>query len=150
MTLASKLNFHFREIGGKCWLMAVVAFLIVGSSRSHIHAAAPGEISYSLSAETVEAYDFVEITLRVAAPDAGNPFTEAAVEGQFGKTGNSEKLSVDGFCDSSDGSVFRIRFMPASSGEYEYSVTYRQGEFIKSHQGTFQVVNRNRRGIVRV
>jgi hypothetical protein len=145
MTSANK----WREIGRSRWLTAVVAILAVGSLRSDLQAT-PGEISFSQSAQTVETYDFVEITLRVAAPDAGNPFTEGAVEGQFGKAGSSEKLSVDGFCDSSDGSVFRVRFMPTSTGEYEYSVTYRQGEFIKSHQGTFQTINHNRRGIVRI
>jgi hypothetical protein len=57
---------------------------------------------------------------------------------------------VDGFCDSADGSVFRIRFMPSRLGEYSYSVTYRQGSFEKIHTGSFRAQAAGRRGIVRV
>lgn len=139
-SLLSKFKFQ--------WLTAVVCFLI-GSSTSRIQAT-PERISFSQSAQTVEAYDFVEVTLSVMAPDARNPFTDVAVEGQFGKAGSAERISVGGFCDSADGSLFGIRFMPASSGEYIYALTYRPGDFTKSHTGTFQVVRGNRRGIVRV
>src|SRR5262249_1324488 len=102
------------------------------------------------STPTVEAYDFVEVTLTVAGPDARNPFTDVEVEGQFGKAGTSESIRTDGFCDSADGSLFRIRFMPAAAGEYSYSVTYRQGGFVRSYAANFQAVSGNRRGIVRV
>ena len=78
----------------------------------------PADVSFSQSAQSVEVYDFVEVTLNVSKPDAGNPFTDVAVQGSFEKTSGADKLSVTGFCDASDGSVFRIRFMPASEGDY--------------------------------
>ena len=36
------------------------------------------------SATKVEAYDFVEVSLNVASPDARNPFTDVTVQAQFG------------------------------------------------------------------
>jgi hypothetical protein len=57
---------------------------------------------------------------------------------------------VDGFCDSADGSVFRIRFMAPHPGSYKYSVTYRQGEFQKTSSGTFRSIDAHRRGMIRV
>ena len=130
------------------WLFAGL-ILLFGMQPSPMRAS-PGEITHSQSSPSVEAYDSVEVTLNVRAPDVRNPFTDVSVEGQFGKVAESARLSVDGFCDSPDGSVYRIRFMPSIPGEYTYSVTYRQGEFTKSFSGAFEAVNGNRRGIVRV
>jgi uncharacterized protein DUF5060 len=102
------------------------------------------------SAPTVDAYDFVEVTLNVAQPDAKNPFTDVTVSGEFGKAGSADKTKVHGFCDSADGSVFRIRFMPAGPGDYAYSVTLQQGDFTQTHTGKFQAKDEHRRGPVRV
>jgi hypothetical protein len=110
----------------------------------------PVSINLTQSAQTVEAYDYVEVTLNVASPDAKNPFTEAAVSGQFGKVGENRRLAVDGFCDSADGSVFRVRFMPWAPGDYSYSVTFRQGGFEKTLTGSFRASNGRRRGPIRV
>jgi hypothetical protein len=110
----------------------------------------PASIKVAQSAQTVEAYDYVEVTLNVASPDAKNPFTEAVVSGQFGKVGENRRLAVDGFCDSADGSVFRVRFMPWAPGDYSYSVTYRQGGFEKTHTGSFRASDGHRRGPMRV
>ncbi len=120
------------------------------ASLSQTLRAAPAEVSFSQSAQVVDAYDFIEVTVNVTTPDAKNPFTDIAVEGQFGKSGESQKLAVDGFCDSTDGRVYRIRFMPSGSGDYSYAATFRQGSYSKSHSGTFRAVNAHRRGIVRV
>ena len=98
--------------------------------------AAPREVTFSQSAESVEAYDFVEVTANVAAPDAANPFMDATLAGSFGKTGETAR-AVEGFCDSPDGSVFRIRFMPSSPGDYTYSITYRQGGYREDPSGGF-------------
>jgi hypothetical protein len=101
------------------------------------------------SAQTVDAYDFVEITLQVARPDAANPFTDVSVTGSFGKR-SAGRLPVDGFCDSPDGSVFHIRFMPVSAGDYTYSVSFRQGDFERVHNGAFHAASGGRRGLLRV
>lgn len=111
---------------------------------------APRGVSFPQSAPSVEAYDFVEVTVNITEPDARNAFTDATLRGTFGKVGASEQMSADGFCDSADGSVFRIRFMPSSPGDYTYSVTYKQGEFEKTQTGSFRATDGHRRGPLRV
>jgi len=141
-----KLNSWSRK---NLWLILTAGFLLfTGAER--LAQAAPSNITFSQSAEAIEAYDFVEITLNVSSPDAKNPFTDVVVEGQFGKTGSGQHLNVSGFCDSADGSVFRIRFMPAAPGEYSYSLVYRQGSFEKTHTGAFRATDGHRRGPIRV
>jgi len=112
--------------------------------------AAPGAIVFSQSAPAVEVWDFVEVTVRVESPKARNPFVEASVAGSFGKLGSRLRLNVAGFCDSPDGSIFRIRFQPASPGDYAYSVNYSEAGFGKSHEGTFRATDGHRRGPVRI
>jgi hypothetical protein len=107
-------------------------------------------VSFSQSVETVEAYDYVEVTLNVDKPDAGNPFLNVAVTGSFSKTDGSERKTVEGFCDSGDGTVFRIRFMPASPGDYTWSATYRQGAAETTHTGAFKASAGQRKGPIRV
>jgi len=133
-----------------CRLWILVAGLLVIAGAAGPVRGAPSKVAFSQSAATVEAYDFVEVTLNVTSPDAKNPFTDVTFEGQFGKAGESQRLHVDGFCDSADGSVFRIRFMPAVPGDYAYEVTYRQGSFEKMHTGTFRASDGHRRGPIRV
>lgn len=122
--------------------------MTVGPARRGF--ASPANVTFSQSATTVDAYDFVEITLNVASPDAGNPFTEVMVQGEFVRPSDSTRFSMDGFCDSTDGSLFRVRFMPGKPGDYTYSVTYRQGSFERSHQGSFRATDGHRRGPIRV
>jgi len=112
--------------------------------------AAPREVSFSQPPASTEAYDFVDLAIHVDGADAANPFTDVVVRGWFEKTGGGKRLEIDGFCDSPDGSLFRIRFMPSSAGDYTYSATYRQGGFKKTQGGTFRAVASQRRGPIRV
>ena len=107
------------------------------------------EIVFSQSATAVDVYDFAEVTINIAQPTAANPFTDVVAAGEF-RCEESKPVKVDGFCDSQDGSVFRIRFMPTQTGRYDYSVTYRQGQYKATHTGNFQAVDGGRKGIVRV
>lgn len=106
-------------------------------------------VSFSQSTGVVDAYDFVEVTLNVKPPNAGNPFTDATVSGQFQASGG-EPVAVDGFCDAADGSVYRIRFMPNKPGRYSYAVRYKRGDYEQSHAGNFRARDGKRRGLVRV
>jgi hypothetical protein len=128
--------------------LACALFLAVFAVPSGF--AAPADVTFSPGAATVEAYDFVEVALNGASPDAKNPFTDVTVQAQFGKAGESKQLNVDGFCDSPDGTVFRVRFMPSSPGDYAYLITYRQGGFEKRQTGRFQATDGHRRGPIRV
>jgi hypothetical protein len=49
--------------------------------------AAPGELSFSQSTSSVEAYDFVEIAVNVEGPDARNPFSDVDLRGSFVESG---------------------------------------------------------------
>src|SRR5207249_2539501 len=81
--------------------------------------AAPAAVSFSQHQSSVDAYAFVEVEMRVSAPDAANPFTDVTVGADFGHK-SSPRLTVDGFCDSPDGSLYSVRFMPTKPGDYEY------------------------------
>src|SRR4051812_4535416 len=69
-------------------------------------------VHFDQSARTIDRFDFVEVTIRVPHPPDGNPFLDAEVTGEFGREGFAPTAHVEGFCDSDDGSLFRIRFMP--------------------------------------
>jgi len=126
------------------WLCATLLALPAVAS------AGPAGITFTQSASSIEAYDMVEVTASVDAPDARNPFTDVVLTGAFGKGAATNRVPVEGFCDSSDGRTFRIRFMPSSPGEYSYEVVYRQGGFEKRHSGSFRATDARRRGPVRV
>ncbi len=111
---------------------------------------APSSLDFSQSSATIEVYDFVEVTLKVASPDVSNPFTDATLTGSFGMSNSTERISVEGFCDAADGTLFRIRFMPSAPGGYTYTTTYRQGALEKTYHGTFHAENAHRRGPLRV
>jgi len=110
----------------------------------------PADVSFSQPAAQIDRYDFVEIAATVQTPDAKNPFMDATLSGTLQNADESHRWAVDGFCDSEDGKVFRIRFMAPVAGEYKYSVTYKQGGFTKSSSGTFHAVEAQKRGLLRV
>jgi hypothetical protein len=127
----------------------IVLFAGLGLMTSRSLLAAPSQITFTPSAEMVDAFDFHEVTLSVAQPDAANAFTDVAVTGEFAREG-AAPVQVDGFCDAADGSVFRIRFMPTAAGRHKFSVRYRQGEFERSHTGAFTARDAKRRGQLRL
>ena len=107
------------------------------------------QVSFSQSADTIAAYDYIEVAARVSWPPAPNPFTDASFSGWF-ESADKKKWHVDGFCDSEDGRVYRVRYMPATPGDYAYKVECRRGWLRSSFSGKFHVVDRHRRGPIRV
>ena len=65
------------------------------------------DVAFQLATPTVEAYDIAEVTVNVAGPDATNPFTDATLSGSFGRKGEAARTTVEGFCDSPDGTAHR-------------------------------------------
>jgi hypothetical protein len=110
----------------------------------------PGNISFVQSARAVDAYDFVEVTVNVTAPDVQNPFTDASLDGTFEAADGSKRWNVNGFCDSPDGTTYRIRFVPPAMGDYRYEIAYKQGAFESKYRGAFQAAANHRRGPIRV
>ena len=110
----------------------------------------PVSVTFSQSAQEVEPYDFIELTARVSAPRARNPFLDASIHGTFAMLHGNERWQIDGFCDAEDGTIFRVRFMPRAAGDYAYSVEYRQGWSRRTSAGSFRVSSGRRRGPVRI
>jgi len=88
------------------------------------------------SARRVACYDSIEITLTYRKPCPVNPFTHVAVAGTF-EGPEGEKTAVEGFCDSPDGTVYRIRFMPRTPGKHRYAVVIRGGGTERRFKGEF-------------
>lgn len=109
----------------------------------------PGAVTFSQSARSVPAFEFVEVTVEVAAPDVKNPFVDASVSGEFTADGG-QAVSVQGFCDSSDGRYYRVRFLPTHPGHYTYAVAYQEAGYRQESRGEFESVAGQRRGILRV
>ena len=106
-------------------------------------------VVFSQSADTVEAYDFVEVVAGVRRPAPRNPYTDATLAGWFETVDGSRRWQVEGFCDQDNG-TFRIRFMPPAAGDYRYEVKYSQGWGSRSWKGSFHATDGHRRGPIRV
>jgi hypothetical protein len=124
--------------------LCVVPFL------SSCHRISPAFVSFVQSVSEIQAYDFVEVTANVSLPRASNPFTDAEFSGWFELADHSKRWNVEGFCDSIDGGIFRIRFMPPTPGDYTYSVKFHQGWSTKASTGTFHASDGHHRGPVRI
>ena len=128
----------------RCMMVAFVIFVAGCTS------VVPVNVSFAQSASAIDAYDFVEVTANVTWPRARNPFTDASFTGWFESVKDGRRWQVEGFCDSADGSVFRIRFMPPTPGDYKYFVEYKQGRGLTTTTRNYQASNGHRRGPIRV
>lgn len=103
-----------------------------------------------LSKEQVEVYDFQEITFNIKKlkPEL-NPFKQVQLNATF-TAENGETKTVEGFCDSQDGSIFRVRFMPQRVGSYRFEVNFNLNGKLQKAVGTFTAVSSARKGILRL
>ena len=132
------------------WRTRPVAVLALLTGLGRCIAAVPANVSFAPAASSIEAYEFAEVTINVAQPDARNPFTDVSVIGSFSPVIGEERWKVEGFCDSPDGSVYKIRFMPRAAGDYKYAVSFRAGSLQKDFTGSFHVTDGHRKGPVRI
>src|SRR6266404_3068317 len=79
-----------------------------------------------------------------------NPFVDGSITGEFEQNGSSNRITVDGFCDSPDGSIYRVRFMPSKAGSYTCHVKVTVGQQTESYSGTFTAIDQQLRGPLRV
>jgi len=110
----------------------------------------PKDVSFSTPPNSVEVYDILELSATISSPDAANPFTAATLEGDFSLASSREVFHVSGFCDSTDGATFRIRFMPSKPGTYNFTLVYAQAAFTKTFRGEFRATPSHRRGPIRI
>ncbi|MBI1853884.1 MAG: DUF4038 domain-containing protein [Planctomycetes bacterium] len=93
-------------------------------------------------------YEVFEITLRVESPVALNPFTDVSIDATF-TPDDGVPVPAHGFCDSPDGTLFRVRFCPALQRPHRYHLTYRDALGTESFDGSFTVVWSANPGFVR-
>ena len=105
-------------------------------------------ITATTNADSVECYDFVEISLVPSSLPATNPFTSVRVSASV-TCPDATTFGVDGFCDSDDGSLYRVRVMPRTAGRYTVRVSYQDGSGgAVEHDVSFGAVEAGRKGVV--
>src|SRR6267154_371390 len=100
--------------------------------------ATPRDVSFSMPPNSVEVYDILELSATISSPDAANPFTAATLDGDFSLGSSHEAFHVSGFCDSTDGAIFRIRFMPSKPGTYQFNLVYAQDAFTSPRPDSYR------------
>jgi hypothetical protein len=101
---------------------------------------------FTPSSSTIEAQEFVEVEVQ-SEPSSGNPFTSFSLRGEL--TGPDGKtLLVDGFCDSRDGSLHRIRLLAVKPGEYTYRLRFDNGTERAEFAGKFAAAASRRKGLL--
>lgn len=113
----------------------LVVYIFLVGLVSPMAWAYPASVAFSQPPAQIDRFEFVEITASIQAPDTQNPFRDVALSGKLETEDGSHSWNVEGFCDASDGSIFRIRFMPPISGRFKYTVTYKQGSYTQSASG---------------
>lgn len=131
----------------RAFLVPLVAVLLVQSGR--LRAASLLTATFAQSAPSADAYDFIEVTATLQSNSVANPFTDAEFKGHFETAGSVPGMSIEGFCDSSDGSRYRIRFMPSRAGSYKFQVSLKAGGESQTYEGQFTATDHHRRGPIR-
>jgi hypothetical protein len=113
-------------------------------------AGAASAATFAQSAPSTEVFDFIEVTALLPVVSLKNPFTDAAFTGHFEAVGSAPGTAVEGYCDSADGSRFRIRFMPSKPGPYKFQVSLKTGQETQTYSGEFTATDHHRRGPLRI
>jgi len=140
----------FSRDVGPCVLAKTLILFTLPIAPPTLLLHAEGLIAFTQSASTTAVFDFVEVTANVDTPVRRNPFLEGSITGDFAQDGSNNRVAVDGFCDSADGSLYRVRFMPSKAGSYTFHVTMKAGQVTESHSGTFTATDKHLRGPLRV
>ncbi|MGP8268487.1 MAG: DUF4038 domain-containing protein [Terracidiphilus sp.] len=142
---------YFNSGMAQVWILRTVAvFACLSTSTIWLRAEGTEHIQFTQSASQVAVFDFVEVTANVKTPTVQNSFTDASITGDFQQAGFTVSTPVEGFCDSADGSIYRIRFMPSKSGVYTYHITFKAGAVVRTYSGKFTALDEHRRGPIRI
>ncbi len=106
---------------------------------------------YTLSAATVDVFDFVELTAAGPPVEQSKPVNPFRVP--FTMTATDEagaRTDVAGFADAPTAATFRARFMPAKPGKYTLAAQFPTLNDAPKYSGTFTAVSSKRKGVVKV
>jgi uncharacterized protein DUF4038/uncharacterized protein DUF5060 len=95
-------------------------------------------ISVRQAASQPVLYEPFDLVLDVQSPAGSNPFVDASVTAVLQASGQPP-LTLHGFCDAPDGTVFRVRFCPDAMGPLSWRVDYVDPAGTQSAQGTLTV-----------
>jgi hypothetical protein len=104
--------------------------------------------SFLQKANTIEVFDFQEITIKVNPKGISNPFTDVKIDAEF--VNGTEKTQVKGFCDAQDGSLYRVRFMPQSTGVFNYQIELELSGRLFVYKNKFTATGSARKGPIEV
>ena len=96
------------------------------------------------SGQTTHQYDVFE--LRLEGPASGNPYLDCTLAATF--TLGNRSITVDGFYDG--GTTYKIRFMPDTPGQWNYTVTTNFATSVRSGEMTCLPAQHGAHGPVRV
>ena len=128
---------------------ATTVLLVLSSAALPLSSQSAPAVEFKPSAMSVDRFDFVEIVASVSGWKPANAFRDATFSGVFQLAGGTP-VSVDGFADSDNGSVYRIRFMPMETGAYSYQLSLKLGTTERQFSGTFEAKPGQHKGMVRV
>ena len=77
-----------------------------------------------------------------------DPFRRVRVQARFVDDEGMES-TIEGFCDSSDGCVHRVRFMPTKLGSYQFQISASLDSEVWTHEGVIKVEDQDHPGILR-
>ena len=81
------------------------------------------DITLTANVSTIPTYSRYEAVALVNDAMHGNPFVDGRLSATV-TTPSGERWDIDGFCDSPDGSEYRVRVMPTDPGEYRVAVRF--------------------------
>ena len=76
------------------WFGLSLGFSLVLLGSTGAAGDAPKRVTFEQSAHEIDAFDFVEVTVKVAGPAVTNPFQDVAVTGQFQQGSGSPVRSL--------------------------------------------------------
>jgi hypothetical protein len=108
------------------------------------------KLEITTSKPQVELYDFQEISISIKKPNLKiNPFKATQVSASFTDE-KGETKTVEGFCDSQDGSLYKVRFMATKVGKYTFELSFTQNNKTQKNSGTFEAITSNRKGTLQL
>lgn len=108
-----------------------------------------GKVTIEKNSSIVEKYDVIEFSIINSKVNFENPFLEGSLVAEV-KLPQGNSINIQGFCDSYDGSLFKIRYMPDHIGKYSVNIKFQNQDNIFQFKENFKVIPSDRKGPLRV